>query len=124
MRLMTGLALFAIFPVAYLFRPLAPDEPIFSACMFRAFTGKSCLFCGMTRAFTRMTHGEFTAASQFNPLWWFAALIIGVIGIIAVLDAITGADALGWLGRKFTRWWWLLVLALLGGTILRAIIGG
>jgi hypothetical protein len=38
------------------------------SCRFRTWTGLDCPSCGLTRAFVSITHGDFAAALQFNPI--------------------------------------------------------
>jgi hypothetical protein len=37
-------------------------------CMWRNLLGIQCPFCGMTRAFSSVLHGQFRAAFQYNRL--------------------------------------------------------
>jgi hypothetical protein len=62
----------------------------FHTCMFRHLTGYPCMFCGMTRAFLLMAHGDIAGAWQISPLgvplflvllaalgWGLACLVTG-----------------------------------------------
>jgi hypothetical protein len=37
-------------------------------CLFKTYTGLSCLGCGMTRAFQSLIQFDFHAAVAYNPL--------------------------------------------------------
>ncbi len=62
----------------------------FHTCLFRHLTGYPCMFCGMTRAFVLMAHGDVAGAWHMSPLgvplflllpvalgWGLAGLITG-----------------------------------------------
>ncbi|OGV78642.1 MAG: hypothetical protein A3K19_31830 [Lentisphaerae bacterium RIFOXYB12_FULL_65_16] len=57
-----------------------PDAlPKVELCTFHRLTGLPCPGCGLTRAFCCITHGEWTAAWQFNPfgyLFYAGCLIL------------------------------------------------
>ena len=40
----------------------------FHTCLFLRLTSYPCLFCGMTRAFLLMAHGDIAGAWQISPL--------------------------------------------------------
>lgn len=57
-------------------------------CPFRRLTGYPCFSCGMTRCFILMSHFDFKAGIEMNPLggaiFIFTAVFVGYV-IIAVL---------------------------------------
>jgi hypothetical protein len=42
-------------------------SPLGGACWFHAATGLDCPFCGMTRSFVALAHGQVAAAFRFHP---------------------------------------------------------
>jgi hypothetical protein len=86
-RAITGLALLSVFPVAWIIHDvvLSGEAPV--TCVFRLLTGKSCPFCGLTRAFASATHGQFGAAMDLHRLWWVFAVIILGFGLLSLWDA-------------------------------------
>ena len=60
----------------------------FHVCMFLKLTGYPCMFCGMTRAFLLMAHGDIAGAGHISPLgvplfllfvaavWWGVACLV------------------------------------------------
>jgi hypothetical protein len=70
-------------------RVLLPDgSPLAGLCLARALFGVPCPFCGMTRSFVALAHGDVGAARRFHPAGpiLFAAM--------AALVAATAAVAL------------------------------
>lgn len=78
--------------VAVLIAALVPLGVIgkFHTCMFRQLTSYPCMFCGMTRAFLLMAHGDIAGAWHISPLgvplflvllgalgWGIACLVTG-----------------------------------------------
>ena len=53
----------------------------FGACWFLNVTGYPCPFCGMTRAFVAMAHGQWAAAFANSPL--AAVLFLCVAAVFA-----------------------------------------
>jgi len=78
----------ALFVASYLYRPKVEDGPVI--CASRLMWGVPCPGCGLTRAFCFMSHGEFEAALQFNPLAPVAALYVGAIWLYYVLFVSRG----------------------------------
>jgi len=66
----------AVFIISIVWRP--PDDPSFTLCPFRFFTGLPCPGCGMTRAFCALGHGEVWRAVRFNAL--SPVLFLGAAG--------------------------------------------
>ena len=90
--------------------PLAGVLP-FTVCTFRNLTGWPCLFCGFTRAFVALAHGQWQAAATQCP---------AAIPLFGILAGLLAWHALGLLsGRIVTpgpalrpgRWTWVLLLA-------------
>ncbi len=121
-RLALGLGLLAVFPVAWTVHA-AVREPGPSVCAFKLATGFDCAFCGLTRAIASATHGEWSDAFAFNPAWPLAALIVGVLATLCLVDAATGTDRLGAALRPLggRRLWWLLA-AVVALTCLRLVL--
>lgn len=63
---------------------MRPDgAPLGGACWFRAVTHLPCPFCGMTRSFVALAHGELASAFRFHaagPLL-FAAMAAALVAI-------------------------------------------
>jgi hypothetical protein len=58
-------------------------------CWFRSIFEIDCPFCGMTRSFVALAHGDVASAFGFHPAGplLFAALAVGLIAIAAALVA-------------------------------------
>jgi hypothetical protein len=56
-------------------------------CWFRSVFHVDCPFCGMTRSFVAIAHGDFAAALRFHPAGplLFAAMVAFLVAVIAVL---------------------------------------
>lgn len=56
-------------------------------CWFRAVFHVDCPFCGMTRSFVALAHGELAAAVRFHPAGpvLFAAMVAALIALVVVL---------------------------------------
>jgi hypothetical protein len=116
-NLLWCVGLLCVFPIAFVFAPLIRSEKI-PLCFFRQTTGLDCPFCGLTRAFACATHGQFTAANHFNPLWLpIAALMVGMALIFAI-DASTGsATTLRYLRFVGSKWPWFAAVLLIFGIV-------
>ena len=68
----------------------------FDVCMLHASTGLPCPGCGMTRAISAFTQGDFTAALGLNP---FVLLAWPTFLVLAVVTLLPEA----WC-RRFERW--------------------
>ena len=86
-------ALFLIWPVAfaalYLYRPVVLDGPIL--CPVRLGWGVPCPGCGLTRAFSFMTHGEFGAGLRFNAMAPIIAAYLALVWTYYALFAWKGS---------------------------------
>jgi hypothetical protein len=89
--LTTAAVLLGVFPAAWAVRPWIEDDlPVL--CAFRLLTGWRCPFCGLTHAFAYAVHCEFHRASAAHPLWPVAALFCLGVGLLALADAVIGAN--------------------------------
>ena len=59
-------------------------------CLFHTLTGQPCPFCGGTRSFAAMAHGNVAAAARVFPIGplLFLAVVVAVVYAIAAL--VTG----------------------------------
>jgi hypothetical protein len=57
-----------------------------TTCWFRAAVGIDCPFCGMTRSFVALGHGDVAAAFRFHPAGplLFAAMAVGLVALVTV----------------------------------------
>jgi hypothetical protein len=75
LAILSGLAL-----LASVLLPLDPPDVV--TCGFLRLTGYPCPFCGMTRAFTAMGHGEPMTAARESPAG--AVFYLATIGVFLV----------------------------------------
>jgi hypothetical protein len=68
---------------------LPGGDSIGGLCWFHAVTGIACPFCGMTRSFVALAHGDIPSALGFHPAGplLFAAMVVGVVAIAIALVA-------------------------------------
>lgn len=59
-------------------------------CPFRAVTGWECPLCGGTRMGSALLHGDVTAAFAFNPLALVGITLLGIVGVLWVVEALGG----------------------------------
>jgi uncharacterized protein DUF2752 len=59
-------------------------------CPFRALTGWDCPLCGGTRMGSALLHGDVAAAFAFNPVALVGIAVLGVLGVLWVLEALGG----------------------------------
>lgn len=59
-------------------------------CPFRAVTGWDCPLCGGTRMGSALLHGDPAAAFAFNPLALVGITVLGVLGILWLVEALGG----------------------------------
>ena len=79
----------AAFAALYLYRPAVLEGPVF--CPVRLAIGLPCPGCGLTRAFSFMTHGEFGRAIQFNAIAPVVAVYFAAVWLYYALYAWRGA---------------------------------
>jgi hypothetical protein len=67
---------------------LADGTPVGGLCLSHALFGLECPFCGMTRSFVALAHGDLAAALRFHPAGplLFAAMLI-LVGAVAIAAA-------------------------------------
>jgi hypothetical protein len=111
-RLILGLILTSIFPIAWIALPFLSKDNI-TICFFRQLFNKPCPFCGLTRAVAYATHGDLKAAFKYHPLWWFVATIIIGIITISFFDAIRGTNILGYLIKFYNTLPWVIIVGIL-----------
>lgn len=63
-------------------------------CVFHELTGLPCITCGMTRSAIRFFHGDFLAASQWNPLVFAALCALSIFNAYAFIVLATRAPRL------------------------------
>jgi hypothetical protein len=58
-------------------------ESLGALCWFRAAFHIECPFCGMTRSFVALAHGDIASALRFHPAGplLFAAMLVGLVAI-------------------------------------------
>ena len=78
--------------------PLAVIDRI-SLCLWFHLTGKTCLSCGMTRAFAHVLHGDLRGALSWNPL---AAVTFPLCAMLFLEDLATLAGRLQ--GKRRRSW--------------------
>ena len=59
-------------------------------CPFRAVTGWDCPLCGGTRMGSALLHGDVASAFAFNPVALIGIAVLGVIGVLWVVEALGG----------------------------------
>lgn len=77
--------------LGWLARPWLDAVP-FSVCLFRAATGRLCMFCGMSHAVVHAVHGDWERAAAANPAWW----LILPLFIFAAAAVASGRTRIGW----------------------------
>ena len=84
-------------------------------CPFYYVTGHPCPFCGGTRSFAYMWHGDLADAVRLYPLGpaLFAGSLVGTGGLVA--SAVSGRR---WLPRLTRMQWQLLGVGLLSALLL------
>jgi len=74
---------------------------VFHVCLFRRFTGYPCMFCGLTRAFVLMAHGDIAGAWYMSPLGVPLFLLLVAVWLWGVACLVTGKR---WVIRLPWRW--------------------
>lgn len=66
---------------------LPGGQSIGGLCWFRSVFEIDCPFCGMTRSFVALAHGDLSSALRFHPAGplLFAAMVVGVVVIVMAL---------------------------------------
>ena len=59
-------------------------------CPFRIVTGWDCPLCGGTRMGSALLHGDVATAFAFNPLALIGIALLGVVGVLWVVEALGG----------------------------------
>lgn len=57
---------------------------IFFRCPYKLATGKPCFFCGTTRSFLLVLHGNIREALLVNPVGVFLFLFIASVFVIVI----------------------------------------
>ncbi len=73
-------------PFLVVARLLPKGVGVVPGCMFKRITGFPCMFCGYTRAFQHMAHGEFGVVLVDNP----AAIVLFIFMMTVFLFNLTG----------------------------------
>ncbi len=61
-------AFLMVLPLLFIFVPTAWFEHRRSLCIIKNLTGHNCPGCGMTRAISSASHGQFRQAFRYNKL--------------------------------------------------------
>ncbi len=102
-----ALAGFAMLAAVAVLRAWTPsDDPNATICLFRRLTHHECATCGLTRAFSRLAHGDWRGAFARHPLAPPLALEFAALWLAAPL-----AWARGWRVPPGLRDRWLLAHA-------------
>jgi hypothetical protein len=66
---------------------LPGGAPLGGLCWFRAAFHIDCPFCGTTRSFVALAHGDVAAAFRFHPAGplLFAAMMVALVAIVTAL---------------------------------------
>lgn len=82
-NLFISLVIGIVFSYSYFFYP--NKQPI--GCIIKKVTGKNCPACGLLRAFSAFTHGEWEIGKKYNALafpafLFFAFQVLGRMGLV------------------------------------------
>ena len=88
-------------------------------CGFHGLTGLPCALCGGTRAAHALLRGDPARAATLNLLAFPAVVALVLVGLILLVEAVTGRNLAHWLtlGKIASRWipfavvlliaWWI-----------------
>lgn len=83
-------------------------------CLFKEFTGISCISCGMTRAFRFILSGDFVSATYTNILSIPLFVFLVYSFIYLIVDIIKNENNyINFVLYSLSRYWKFIVLALL-----------
>lgn len=109
--LLVGTAFASVFVIAALVPQAAAEQgPVL--CPLKFATGLDCPFCGLTRAFVCAAHGNFAAATSYNPAWPAVALAILMVTLLCWHDAYRGSRCASSLGHALMTKAWMIVAGL------------
>ena len=114
------MALLSTFPAAWLGRDWILSGVVPPTCPFRMITGRPCALCGLTRAFAEASAGHLDRAAALHPLWWLAASLLLVSGVMALWLGLRGRELSSRLRSALRRGSWVLIALLLVSSVLRA----
>lgn len=86
------------------------------ACGWLAASGRPCPTCGMTTAFARAAHADFVGSFVAQPMGLLLALLCAVAFWVCGHGAITGSRSAVLLGRLFTGYRLLALVAIWGAS--------
>lgn len=87
LKLLVGTGLIFLFPALWYAQSyVVAAGP--SVCAFHSLTGCPCPFCGLTRALSCATHGEFRKAFAYHHFWWLSVMIIVLIAALLISDSL------------------------------------
>lgn len=101
---------------------LPKGESVGTSCWFRYLTGVQCAFCGMTRSFVHLAHGEVTAAFQWHPAGPLLAAWAVAMGLWIVLAAVSRSPAVANRARAVTSLTVVVWICILGGLARAALL--
>jgi hypothetical protein len=100
----------------FAFNP-AEQTHLFPSCPFHAVSGWYCPGCGSQRAIHQLLHGDFVRAWGYNPLVFFAILMVGYHWGVQGLNQLKGVQIRNLIYRPLTTW--IILVLVLAFWILR-----
>ena len=100
------------------FMPVIGELP-FTMCAFRQLTGYPCLFCGFTRAFVALAHGQWHAVALQCPAAIPLFVVAAALLVWHAAGLLTGRIIMLGPALRPGRWTWALLL-MGGGAVLLA----
>ncbi len=93
--LVVGLACFGLLSVAWTLTPdahgLGTHRQLgLAPCSLVMMTGYPCPTCGMTTSFSYAVRGQLLSALNAQPAGLFVAIMVLLVGVIAITTALTG----------------------------------